>query len=141
MRPRLLFAGLVVAGLAAGCGGGGSGYPMSTTSGGAGSTGGTGGTGAPTASVTVADFSFSPTPLTIKVGTVVTWTNNGGAAHTSTADGGTWDSGQLAAGTGGAYGMSGGTGDSYSHTFSATGTFTYHCANHAQMTGTITVTP
>jgi plastocyanin len=143
MRPRILFAGLVAAGLVAGCGGGAGGYPSATKSGsgGTGGMGGTGGGSAPTASVTIGDFSFSPTRLTVKVGTVVTWTNYGGAAHTSTSDNSSWDSGQIPAGSAGTYGMAGGVGGSYSHTFGTAGTYAFHCANHSQMTGTITVTP
>ena len=142
MRPTLLFAGIIAAGLASGCGSGGGGYPTSHS--GPSQSGGTptGTTsGGASAGVSIADFAFSPTPVTVKVGTVVTWTNYGGAAHTTTADGGDWDSGQIATGAGGAYGMGGGTGGSFSHTFGTAGTFTYHCAIHAQMTGTITVTP
>lgn len=136
MRPTFILASIVVVGLAAGCGGGGGGYPMSPSSGGT-TTPSTGNS----AGVTIADFSFSPTPITVKVGTVVTWTNYGGAAHTTTADSGAWNSGQLAAAGGAAYGMSGGAGGSYSHTFGTAGTFTYHCLNHTYMMGTITVTP
>jgi hypothetical protein len=45
-----------------------------------------------------------------------------------TADGGAFDSGNLA------------TGQTFSQTFSAAGTFAYHCNIHPQMTGTVTVT-
>ncbi len=140
MRPTVLFGSLLVAGLALGCGGGSGGYPTSshTTSTGGGTT--TTGGGTTPASVTVADYSFMPSSVTVKVGTTVTWTNYGGTAHTSTADNGGWDSGQLASATGGAYGMGGSAGGSFSHTFDAVGTFSYHCSNHASMTGTITVT-
>lgn len=92
--------------------------------------------------VSIMEYAYSPQTVSIKVGTSVTWTNNGTLAHTATADGGAFNSGQIATATGGgAYG--GGTAPgSYTATFTAAGTYTYHCANHpAQMSGTITVTP
>ncbi len=67
---------------------------------GGGTTTTTGGT--TSTSVTIADYSFSPSSVTVKVGTSVTWTNYGGTAHTSTSDNGAWDSGQIASGSGGA---------------------------------------
>jgi len=101
----------------------------------------TGGGGSAFASVTIQDLSFSPSTVTISAGTTVTWTNNGPSAHTATSDSGLWNSGQLSGPSGGdAYG-GGGSGGNYRHTFASAGTFTYHCANHTQMTGTITVTP
>jgi plastocyanin len=59
----------------------------------------------------------------------VTWTNLDGVAHTVTADDGSWGSGTL------------GQGATYSHVFTSPGTYTYHCAIHPFMTGTVTVTP
>jgi plastocyanin len=99
------------------------------------------------ACVTIQDFTFSPATLTIKVGTTVQWTNNGPTAHTTTSDAAAWNSGTLSAPMGGgAYG-GGSAGGSYTFTFTATGTYGYHCALHppsvpqyAGFTGTITVT-
>jgi len=96
--------------------------------------------------VTIQDFSFSPTTLTVKVGTTVKWTNSGPSAHTATSNTGTWDSGQLSSPTsGGAYG-GGSAGGTFQYTFTATGTYPYHCSNHPPsvypgFTGTISVTP
>jgi plastocyanin len=79
------------------------------------------------------------------MGTTVKWTNEGGAAHTATSDSGTWDSGQLAGAYNGPYGgYSGGGG--YQYTFTAAGTYAYHCSIHPpsvypDFTGTITVSP
>jgi len=94
--------------------------------------------------VTIQDFSFSSAALTVKVGTTVKWTNNGPSPHTATSDMGAWDSGQLSGPTsGGSYG--GGTaGATYQYTFTAAGTYGYHCTNHPPslypgFTGTITV--
>ena len=58
--------------------------------------------------VTIQDFSFAPSTMTIKVGTRVTWTDAGPSAHTATSDGGVWDSGTLGAPSGGG-GYGGGT--------------------------------
>jgi plastocyanin len=77
--------------------------------------------------VSIASFSFQPAALTVTVGTTVTWTNNDSASHTVTADDGSFKSGTL------------GNGATFSQTFTAPGTFAYHCAIHSSMTGTITV--
>ncbi len=82
-----------------------------------------------TSSVTIANFAFSPTDITVKKGTKVTWTNNDGTTHIIAGD--TSD------------GPSNGTvapGQSYSFTFDTVGTFKYHCAIHSSMTGSVTVT-
>jgi predicted lipoprotein with Yx(FWY)xxD motif/plastocyanin len=85
---------------------------------------------APTrASASIVDFAFAPGTLTVRVGTVVTWTNTGSAPHTVTADGGGFGSPVLQSGT------------SFSHAFAAAGTFAYHCSIHSSMTGTVVVTP
>lgn len=91
-----------------------------------------------TTSVAIQDYSFAPAGVTIEVGGIVRWTNNGPSTHTATSDGGVWDSGQLG-GPGGGYG--GGSAGSYQYAFSSAGSYPYHCMNHPQMTGTITVTP
>lgn len=79
--------------------------------------------------VRIANFSFGPNELEIKVGTTVTWTNEDSVAHTATSDDGSFDSGSLRQGS------------SYSFTFSEPGTFSYICTFHPSMTGTITVLP
>ncbi len=82
-------------------------------------------------SVDIADFAFSPDPLDIAVGTKVTWTNKDSFAHTVTATGdasaadAAFDSKRLD------------SGNSYSYTFAKAGTFTYRCAIHNSMTGTV----
>ncbi len=78
-------------------------------------------------SVSITGFAF-PATTTINVGEMVTWTNNHtGVPHTVTADGGAFGSGTLS------------TGQSFSHTFSAAGTFAYHCTIHPAMTGSVVV--
>ncbi|HKZ86738.1 MAG TPA: choice-of-anchor Q domain-containing protein [Anaerolineae bacterium] len=78
--------------------------------------------------VSVVDFAFVPSVITITTGSSVRWTNNGGS-HTSTSDIGLWDSGLLAAG-----GM-------FTWTFDTPGSYAYHCTFHKVfgMTGTVVV--
>ena len=78
-------------------------------------------------------FAFSPTTLTIKVGTKVTWTNMTQTGHTVTSD----DSKSFDSGISNPIAASGGT---YSFTFTKAGTFPYHCQIHPFMKATITVT-
>lgn len=77
--------------------------------------------------VDIADFAFSPKDLTIRAGDSVTWTNRDSFAHSTRTDDASFDSPNLA------------QGDSYSHTFDATGTFTYVCGIHNSMTATVIV--
>lgn len=82
---------------------------------------------ASSASITLANFAFSPASITVKAGTKVTWTNKDSTTHTVTSDTGVFNSGNLAPNA------------SFSFTFSNTGTFTYHCSIHPSMTGSIVV--
>jgi plastocyanin len=79
------------------------------------------------AAVTIKNYAFSPQSLTVKAGTRVTWTNRDSTAHTATAN-------QLALDTGTID-----PGQSKSIEFTKPGTYAYHCAFHAFMTGTVTV--
>ena len=87
-------------------------------------------------SVSIVDFSFQPSSVTISAGESVIWTNNGQAAHTVTADNGSFDSSPNCPSN-----LSDcmQPGDSYTHTFSSAGTFAYHCKVHPSMTGTVVV--
>src|SRR5436305_15197012 len=80
------------------------------------------------ARVSIAGFAFKPATVTVKVGARVRWTNLDSAPHTATADrAGGFDTGTL---------------NQHQTTtvrFSTAGTYTYHCAFHAFMTGTVTV--
>jgi plastocyanin len=80
---------------------------------------------AATDAVSIADFSFAPKALTVTAGDTVTWLNDGAVAHTATGRG--FDTGSIASGQRG------------SHTFTAAGTFAYHCTIHPLMKGTVTV--
>jgi plastocyanin len=77
--------------------------------------------------VTISNFAFSPENLTVKTGTTVTWTNKDSAPHTVTSDNGVFNSPDML------------TNATFSFTFSSAGIFSYHCAIHKSMKGTITV--
>ena len=77
------------------------------------------------ATVSIVDFAFEPATLEVSEGTAVVWTNAGQAPHTVTGD--FADSGVLE------------SGQTFSHTFTESGDFSYVCAIHPQMTGTIRV--
>jgi len=94
-------------------------------------TGGGGGGGGTGNVVTISTSAFSPTPLTIAIGTTVTWKNSDSMNHTATADNSSafkFDTGDIAAGA-----TSGGV------TFTQAGTFEYTCTYHPSMHGKITV--
>jgi plastocyanin len=80
------------------------------------------------ANVTIKNFSFNPSPITVVIGVnnTVTWTNMDGVTHTVTADNGSFGS-SIPAGT------------SFTHTFTTAGVFTYHCSIHTFMKGTVKV--
>jgi plastocyanin len=80
-------------------------------------------------SATIQNMAFGLNTITVASGTTVPWTNLDGMAHTVTADDGSWGSGTL------------GQGAIYSHVFTSPGSYTYHCAIHPFMTGTVMVTP
>jgi LPXTG-motif cell wall-anchored protein len=84
-------------------------------------------TAAADTSVTISDFEFAPTSVTVDVGDTVTWNNDGPTPHSATADDGDFDTGIFDAG------------QSRSHTFEQAGTFSYFCTPHPNMRGTITV--
>lgn len=82
-----------------------------------------------TSRVSIIDFQFQPSSITVPVGAIVSWKNNGAVAHTVTSDTGVFDSGQLQPGM------------EYVNAFNTAGTYPYHCSNHpTQMSGTVIVT-
>ena len=83
--------------------------------------------GAQDVAVSIVNFAYDPSPLTVHVGDTVTWTNNDGTAHTVTSSDGSIQSGTLQ------------SGQSFSYTFTTAGTFDYHCEFHANMTGQVIV--
>lgn len=71
---------------------------------------------------------FGANPLTIAVGTTVTWVNDDNVPHTATANtGGGFNTGTINANS------------SASFTFASAGTVPYHCTIHPGMMGTIVV--
>lgn len=74
-------------------------------------------------------WTYEPNDLHVAVGTTITWTNTGGAAHTVTSDDGTsFDSGPIQ------------PEKQFSRVMDSAGTFPYHCTFHPYMKGTVTVT-
>lgn len=78
--------------------------------------------------VSIKNFSFSPSALTIKTGTKVTWVNNDSVPHTVTSDAGTLLNSVTLS-----------PGQSFSFMFTNTGTANYHCNIHPTMKGTVVV--
>jgi plastocyanin len=118
-----LVAGLfVLALLVAACGGDDGGSTAST--GGGGATAETGGGGG--ATITIANFAFDPSTITVSGATDVTVTNNDSAAHTFTADDGSFDE-ELDPGA------------TKTVNVDVTETTGFHCTFHPEMTGTIEV--
>jgi plastocyanin len=76
--------------------------------------------------VTIQGFAFSPKTVSVNVGDTVTWRNNDDTAHTAT-DSGKFNTGDI------------GPGAAKSVTFKAAGTYSYICAIHPTMTGTVVV--
>jgi plastocyanin len=70
---------------------------------------------------------YVPNPVTISAGSVVTWTNNDSTAHTASSNTGVFNSGTI------------GPGQSFSFTFTAAGTYQYHCTFHQGMVGSVVV--
>lgn len=77
--------------------------------------------------VSIQGMAFNPLTLTVTKNTTVKWTNNDALSHTVTSDTGAFNSGTLSP-----------TG-TFSFQFTSTGTFSYHCSFHPDMTATIIV--
>ena len=77
--------------------------------------------------VSIDNFTFTPSTITVPIGTTVTWVNHDDVPHTVTAN----DKGF------GSKAMD--TDDRFSHQFTAPGTYPYFCAVHKHMTGQVIV--
>jgi len=77
-------------------------------------------------SVEIKHFKFGPETLMVPVGATVTWTNEDEEPHTVTATG-------VFASPGLDYD------ETFSYTFTKPGQYTYSCALHPRMTGTVVV--
>ena len=110
---RLLVCAIAVVAVAAGaCGSSGK---TSTSAGGA-------------ASLTIRNFAFTPSPLTVRAGSVEV-ANADSTPHTVTADDKSFDTSQI------------GAGGKASIQLSKAGTYNFHCDIHQYMKGTVIVTP
>ncbi len=78
--------------------------------------------------VLIASFAFGPEVMEVKVGSTVTWTNTDGTDHTVDSEDRSVDSEAI------------GEGETFGHTFDTPGTFSYICAFHPFMKGTVEVT-
>jgi plastocyanin len=72
--------------------------------------------------------SYAPNPATMKVGQTIAWHNGDSTVHTATGDVASFNTNTINAGANSAPIM-----------MNTAGTFTYHCAIHPGMVGTITV--
>ena len=78
--------------------------------------------------VTIDNFSFSPNTLTLPVGATVTWINHDNVPHVVSSTRNQFKKSTVLK-----------TGQTFSHTFMATGTYSYFCSIHPRMTGKIIV--
>jgi plastocyanin len=79
------------------------------------------------AEVRIDNFSFSPTTLTVKTGTQITWTNGDDIPHTVVSNDHNFKSKVL------------GTGETFTFTAGTPGTYSYSCSIHPNMTGKVVV--
>jgi len=77
--------------------------------------------------VSIDNFTFTPSTITIPLGTTVTWVNHDDVPHTVTANDKAFGSKAMD------------TDDRFSHKFTAPGTYAYFCAVHKHMTGQVIV--
>jgi plastocyanin len=88
---------------------------------------GGGGDATDAAVIVIQDVAFTTPDVTVTVGGSVTFDNQDAQAHTANGDGGSFDTGTIKAG------------EKSEVTFDTAGTFTYFCAFHPFMKGTVTV--
>ena len=79
--------------------------------------------------VMIDNFVFSPVPLTVKVGTTVTWINHDDIPHTVDSTEGKFKSAALD------------TDEKFEFHFTAAGEYPFYCRIHPKMTGKIIVQP
>lgn len=84
-------------------------------------------------SVSITNYSFNPSNVTVNVGTTVRWTNFDSVGHTITF------SGHDGMGSGMDSVLTGHMG-SFSMAFTEPGVYQYHCDPHPDMTGVVVVT-
>ncbi len=86
---------------------------------------------AATMDVSISNFAFNPSSLTVNVGDTVHWTNNDSVTHTVTAGTSPTPNGM--------FDTTLAPGATFDFTFTSAGTFSYFCKIHPYMMGTITV--
>ena len=91
------------------------------------SAGGAGQANAGAQRIEMGDDVFRPALVTVPAGTRVTWVNKGHKAHTVVSNDKLFDSGLVNIDA------------EFSHTFTAPGVYSYHCAPHAKMVGRVVV--
>ncbi len=77
--------------------------------------------------VRISDFQYSPTSITVPIGSTVTWINDGPSAHTATSSDARFDTGLLK------------SGEQATAEFKQVGNFEYVCTLHPNMSGTVVV--
>lgn len=85
--------------------------------------------GAATMAVTIDNFTFGPSEITVHPGDTVTWTNRDDIPHTVRAETGSFKCSVMD------------TGETCNITFKEAGQFKYFCSLHPHMTGTVIVKP
>lgn len=80
------------------------------------------------AAVTIQNFAFNPSQITVNKGDTVIWTNEDSFTHTVVSDSGSEINSPALS-----------SGQAYSHTFNTAGTFDYHCSLHPSMKGKVIV--
>lgn len=83
--------------------------------------------------VSISNYAFNPSNVTVNAGTVVRWTNFDHVGHTVTFGGHDTMGGGMDSGLMGHMGA-------FSATFSEAGVYEYHCDPHPSMTGVVVVT-
>jgi plastocyanin len=82
---------------------------------------------APTPTITIDDFTYTPAAVTVARGTTVRWVNHDEEPHTVTSATGAFASAGLV------------KDDSFAQTFTTRGTYQYFCALHPHMKATVVV--
>jgi plastocyanin len=77
--------------------------------------------------VTIDNFNFAPSPITVAVGTTVIWTNRDDVPHNVTSTDKVFASPTLD------------TDEKFEFTFQKAGTFNYYCTIHPKMAGKVVV--
>jgi plastocyanin len=121
-----LIAAACSAALVLGACGGSSGSDDSTQAA-SGTMGSTQASGGGSDAVSIKDFAYAPSSLTVSKGSTVKFSNGDTTEHTATASGGAFDTGSI------------GEGQTKSVTLDTPGTFSYVCTFHPFMHGTVTV--